>query len=111
LVVKEEAMRVTREVDIEGTPQEVWDALVSEEGRERWLGEERHDIDIEVQDPPHRLVWWWAAEDADEDLPAAQRRVEIEVRAVPAGTRVIVVESTPSFPLPALAASFAMVAA
>ncbi len=99
-------MQVTREVDIEAAPDEVWEALVTEEGRERWLGEERYDIEVEVQDPPQRLVWWWGADEAE-----YQRRVEIEVRAIPTGTRVVVVESAPSFPLPALAASFALVAA
>ncbi len=39
---------VSREVEVEATPEEVWEALVTEEGRERWLDEpDRRD--------PHRV--------------------------------------------------------
>jgi uncharacterized protein YndB with AHSA1/START domain len=121
-------MQVTREVDIEAPPEDVWEALVSEEGRERWLGEPRRDIEVEVQDEPRRLVWWWRGE-PDRDLHAPDAGydedgadyehgagigttcVEIELLPLVSGTRVIVVESVPTFPLPALAASFALVAA
>jgi hypothetical protein len=58
-----------------------------------------------VLDAPHRLVWWWAG--AEE--PAT--RVEFLVVAAPAGTRVIVTESEPCFPIATLAASFACVLA
>jgi uncharacterized protein YndB with AHSA1/START domain len=98
-------MPVRREVDIEASPEEVWEALVTEEGRERWLGEPQRDVHVEVLDAPHRLVWWWAGEDE----PAT--RVEFLVVAAPAGTRVVVTESEPAFPLATLAASFALVAA
>jgi uncharacterized protein YndB with AHSA1/START domain len=98
-------MPVRREVDIEASPEEVWEALVTEEGRDRWLGEPQRDVHIEVLDAPHRLVWWWAGEDE----PAT--RVEFLVVAAPAGTRVVVTESEPAFPLATLAASFALVAA
>src|ERR1700712_6019853 len=53
-------MPAQQEVDVEATPEEVWEALVTEEGRERWLGEPERDIHIEVVDAPNRLVWWWA---------------------------------------------------
>src|SRR5882757_8939587 len=98
-------MPVRREVDIEASPEEVWEALVTEQGRERWLGEPDRDVHIEVLDAPHRLVWWWAGEDE----PAT--RVEFLVVAAPAGTRVVVTESEPAFPLAMLAASFALVSA
>jgi uncharacterized protein YndB with AHSA1/START domain len=98
-------MPARREVEIEATPEEVWEALVTEEGRERWLGEPERDVHIEVLDAPHRLVWWWAGEDE----PAT--RVEFLVVAAPSGTRVVVTETEPAFPLAALAASFALVAA
>jgi uncharacterized protein YndB with AHSA1/START domain len=96
-------MPVRREVDIEASPEEVWEALVTEEGRERWLAEPERDVHIEVLDAPHRLVWWWAGEDE----PAT--RVEFLVVAAPSGTRVVVTESEPAFPLATLAASFALV--
>lgn len=98
-------MPARREVDIEASPEEVWEALVTEEGRERWLDGPERDVHIEVLDAPHRLVWWWAGEDE----PAT--RVEFLVVAAPSGTRVVVTESEPALPLARLAASFALVAA
>jgi uncharacterized protein YndB with AHSA1/START domain len=98
-------MPVTREVDVDASPEEVWETLATDEGRERWLAEPERDIRIEVVDAPHRLVWWWESDNE----PAT--RVEFRVVAVPRGSRVIVTESIPSFPLASLAASFARVAA
>jgi uncharacterized protein YndB with AHSA1/START domain len=96
---------VRTEVEIEATPEQVWEALVTEQARERWLGESDRDVDVEIVEAPSRLVWWWTA--ADE--PAT--RVEFEIVAVPAGARVVVTESAPDFPLSLLASSFAAVAA
>jgi uncharacterized protein YndB with AHSA1/START domain len=104
LVVKKEVgMSVEREVEVQATPEEVWEAIATEEGRERWLEEERaHEVRVEVVEAPHRLVWWWQ----DEQQPPT--RVELLIVAAPAGARVIVTESMPaSFPLSALAASLA----
>jgi uncharacterized protein YndB with AHSA1/START domain len=98
-------MAASREVEIEATPEQVWEALVTEEGRDIWLQEPDREVYIEVVEAPSRLVWWWAGEDE----PAT--RVEFEIVSVPAGTRVVVTESEPSFPLATLAASFALVAA
>lgn len=95
-------MRARQEIEIEATPEEVWEALASEEERERWLDEPDCTIHVEQADPPHRLVWWWWR---DEE-PAT--RVEILVVAAPASTRVVVIETLPSFPLAALAARFAL---
>ncbi len=93
---------VRREIEIEATPEEVWEALATEKAREEWLGDEaERTVHVEREDPPHRIVWWWWREDE----PAT--RVEVLVVAVPAGARVLVVESeTPAFPLPALHARF-----
>ena len=96
---------VRREVEIEASPEEVWDALATEEGRERWLEDDpEREIHVEVADEPSRLVWWWWRGDE----PAT--RVELLVVAAPAGARVVVVESQPAFPLVALASAFACVA-
>jgi uncharacterized protein YndB with AHSA1/START domain len=105
MVVKEVTMAVRREVDVDATPEEVWEALATDEGRERWLEESEREIHVEVLDAPHRLVWWWAG--AEE--PAT--RVEFLLVASPAGTRVVVTESVPSFPIAMLAASFERVLA
>ncbi len=92
---------VRREVEIEATPQEVWRALATEEGRDRWLEPDpQRELHVELEDEPERIVWWWWREDE------APRRVELVLVPVPAGTRVIVVESAPRFPLAQLAASF-----
>jgi uncharacterized protein YndB with AHSA1/START domain len=101
--MKEAAMaEVRREVEVEATPEEVFEALATEEGRERWLGEPDRQIHVETIDPPSRLTWWWAGEDS----PAT--RVEFEIVALPAGTRIVVTESSPRFPIAALAAQFEM---
>jgi uncharacterized protein YndB with AHSA1/START domain len=104
----EVTMAVRREIEVEATPEEVWEALVTEEGRERWLDEPGRDIHVQVLDAPHRLVWWWAGADG----PAT--RVEFLVVAGGAPeqpTRVVVTESAPAFPLASLAARFALVPA
>ncbi len=98
-------MAVRREIDVDASPEEVWEALATEEGRERWLEESEREIHVEVLESPHRLVWWWAG--AEE--PAT--RVEFLIVATPAGARVAVIESAPSFPIAMLAASFERVLA
>ena len=98
-------MSVRREVDVEASPEEVWEALATEEGRERWLEEPERSIHVEVLDAPHRLVWQWSQGD---DPPS---RVEFEVVAIPAGTRVVVTETAPRLPITMLAASFERVLA
>ena len=95
-----------REVEIEATPEEVWESLATEEGRERWLEDDpQREIHVEVAEQPSRLVWWWWSGDE----PAT--RVEFLVVAAPAGARVVVTESRPRFPLTAFATALAMVPA
>jgi uncharacterized protein YndB with AHSA1/START domain len=106
MVVNEGGRIMRREIDIDAPPEEVWEAVSTEEGRERWLDEDAGEVHVEAVDPPSRLVWWCAAGD-----PPAFTRVELEIVAVPAGSRVVVVESAPSFPLTTLAASFSSVVA
>src|SRR6185436_15220154 len=60
MVVKGGGMPAQREIEVEATPEEVWEALTTEEGRERWLEEEPgREIHVELADEPSRLVWWW----------------------------------------------------
>ena len=97
---------VRREVEIDAAPEEVWESLATDEGRERWLEDDpEREIHVEVADEPSRLVWWWW----QGDEPAT--RVEFLVVAAPAGTRVVVTETVPRFPLTALARSFELVPA
>jgi uncharacterized protein YndB with AHSA1/START domain len=98
-------MPARTEVEIEATPEQVWEALVTEQGREDWLQEPDREVIVEVVEAPSRLVWWWAGE----EQPAT--RVEFEIVSAPGGARVIVTESEPAFPLSRLAACFAAVAA
>jgi uncharacterized protein YndB with AHSA1/START domain len=97
-------MPARREIEVEATPEEVFDALATEEGRERWLGEPGREVLVETAVAPHHLVWWWW----EGDGPAT--RVEFLVVAAPAGARVVVTESTRAFPLARLMAAFTPVA-
>jgi uncharacterized protein YndB with AHSA1/START domain len=97
---------VRREIEIEASPEEVWEAISTQEGREAWLDEPDRQILVETAEEPRRLVWWWW----EEDEPAT--RVEFLVVAAPAGARVVVTETPPArIPLTALAQAFALVPA
>jgi len=98
-------MAATREVTVEAAPEEVWEALDSEEGRERWLGEPDREIEVELREPPERIVWWWA----QDDQPPT--RVEFRIIATPPGSRVVVTESAPRFPIAMLTEHFSVVLA
>ncbi len=98
-------MAAWREIEIEASPEEVWEALATEEGRDGWLDEPAREIHVESEEAPHRLVWWWW----EGDEPPT--RVEFLVVAAPAGTRVLVSETAPPVPLARLAASVAAVPA
>ena len=96
----------TRRIDIAAEPDEVWEALTTDEGRERWLEDDPgREIVIESEDAPNRLVWWWWRGDE------APTRVEFLVVPVETGTRVVVTERAPSVPLARLARACALVPA
>jgi uncharacterized protein YndB with AHSA1/START domain len=99
-------MPVQREVEVEATPEEVWEAIATEDGRERWLDEPDREIDVELEEEPRRLVWTWSEPGGDQPS-----RVEFLIVAVPAGSRVIVTESEPVLALAMLARSLCLVAA
>ncbi len=93
-------MSVRREIEVEASPDEVWEAIATSEGRDRWLDEAAHSIVVESAERPHRLVWWWWDDDAAASEPT---RVEFLVVAAPAGSRVVVIESRPVVPTARLA--------
>ena len=62
-------MPVTREVDVEATREEVWEALATDEGRERWLAEPERAIRVEVSDEELVDELRLRYEDADEAIP------------------------------------------
>jgi hypothetical protein len=100
-------MAVRREVEVEASPEEVFEALATEEGRERWLSEPGREIHVEVLDAPRRLVWWWGGPEE----PATRVEFLVVAGGSECPTRVIVTESVPRLPLVALSASFRLVLA
>ncbi len=105
-----ETERVTHEVTIEAPLEDVWEAVSTEAGRERWLEpDEDRRIVVERTIAPAHISWWWWHESDDD--PA--RHVEVDVVAVPDGaTRVTVTETLPAmFPVSQLTASFELVCA
>jgi uncharacterized protein YndB with AHSA1/START domain len=102
----ETGTETTRRIDIAAEPDEVWEALTTDEGRERWLEDDPgREIVVESEEAPHRLVWWWWRGDAP------PTRVEFLVVPVETGTRVVVRERAPSVPLARLARACALVPA
>jgi uncharacterized protein YndB with AHSA1/START domain len=94
---------VRREVEIDAPPEEVWEAISTEEGRARWLEDDPvREIHVEPTTEPGRIVWWWWHSDQVQE----RRRVELLVVAASVGTRVIVIESAPMLPLARLQAAF-----
>jgi uncharacterized protein YndB with AHSA1/START domain len=92
-----------REIEIQAEPDEVWEALTTDEGRQRWLEDDPdREIVVESEEAPTRLVWWWWRGDE----PAT--RVEFLVVPSPGGSRVVVTESAPAVPIARLAAAFAV---
>ena len=97
---------VRREIAIDATPADVWESIATEDGRERWLEDDpEREIRVEVADEPWRLVWWWSSGDE------AATRVEFRVVPAGSGSRIIVTETRPRFPVIAFARAFALVAA
>jgi uncharacterized protein YndB with AHSA1/START domain len=100
---------VTRSVDLDAAPTEVWDALTEERLLREWLadeveleaepggeivcryadGEERRG-EVELVEEAERLAWnWWR--EGDE----GPSRVELVLDAVADGTRLTVIETAP----------------
>jgi uncharacterized protein YndB with AHSA1/START domain len=105
------AEQVTRSVDLDATPTEVWDALTDEALLGEWLaeeveleakpggeivcryadGEERRG-EVELVEEAERLSWsWWRADDM------RPSRVELVLDAVADGTRLTVTEAPTVF--------------
>jgi len=102
----EDEQTVTRTLDVDAPPEDVYEALATEDGRDRWLDDDsEREIHVERAAAPHHLVWWWWSGDG----PAT--RVEFFVAAVPGGSRVVVTESSPRLPIAALALALTAVPA
>lgn len=97
--VEEERASFAREVFVDASPQEVWQAIATDDGRAGWLEcEEERDVEVELAEAPWRLAWWWLPEGEQE-----RTRVEFVLRAVAEGTLLTVRESAPRLPLQMLA--------
>lgn len=94
---------VTREREVDADVETVWEAVSTNEGRERWLEPDPDRVLIvEDEQAPNRISWWWWSSQE----PA--RHVEVRVVAIPTGTRVIVTETAPvTLPLAQMVASCA----
>jgi uncharacterized protein YndB with AHSA1/START domain len=101
-----DAPSVTREITIDAPVEDVWEAVSTDEGRERWLEQDpERELVVEESVAPEHITWWWWRDDE----PA--RRVDVDIAAVPAGTRVTVTETEPMiFPLAQLASTAAQLA-
>jgi uncharacterized protein YndB with AHSA1/START domain len=100
-----ETDNITREVTIDAPPEDVWEAISTDEGRERWLEPDGdRTIVVEETEPPSHITWWWWRESDTE--PA--RHVDVSVIAVPdGGTRVTITETQPAMlPIARLLAIF-----
>ena len=84
---------VQREITVPAEVDEVWEALTDEELREAWLqdaGEPRRISEERADEESRELAFRWARPGETET------EVRFTVEAVPAGTRVVVVESAPT---------------
>ena len=84
---------VTRELTVDAPIEEVWEAVATDAGRERWLEPDPdRRVVVERTAPPGHITWWWWQESDAE--PA--RQVEIRLVAIPHGTRITVTETRPA---------------
>ena len=84
---------VQREITVPAEVDEVWEALTDEELREAWLqdaGEPRRISGERADEEAREVAFRWARPGETET------EVRFTVEAVPAGTRVVVVESAPT---------------
>jgi len=81
-------MKVEREITIEATPGEVWEALSEPALLRDWLFEDGDERELEVDEAEEeqRLAFRWHREGQGETS------VVFTLEAVPTGTRVLVVE-------------------
>ena len=92
-------MEVTREIELESAPDEVWEAITQSD----WLGgpatiEPRPGGDVTVgpregwveeYEPGERLTIWWSTGDEEAS------RVQFDLEESEAGTRLVVTETRP----------------
>ena len=87
---------VVNTIDVDAPAEDVFELLATESGRRAWLEPDpERTLVVESEAPPRdgesgRISWWgWSGEDSP-------RQVEVWVQAIPEGSRVIAIESTPA---------------
>jgi uncharacterized protein YndB with AHSA1/START domain len=82
------AMKVEREITIDATPSEVWEALSEPALMRDWLfeGDDERRLELDEVEDEERLAFRWQRDGQGETS------VVFTLEAVPAGTRVVVVE-------------------
>ena len=107
---------VHRSVEVEATPDEVWELLVDDDERGGWFGGEtaldavpggsgwftdpdgtRRAAVVEESTPGRRLAWTWWPDDDSGDGSGDCSRVDIDLTPTPGGTHISVTE-TPLVP-------------
>jgi uncharacterized protein YndB with AHSA1/START domain len=94
-------MDVTRQVELEAAPEEVWEALTDEDSLAEWFA---NDVELELEPGGEGVFRWDNGEvryAVVEEIVPLERfaftwddsRVVIELEEIPAGTRVTVIES------------------
>jgi len=83
---------VTRSVDLDASPETVWEAVADPERRRAWLDDPdaiSRAVRVDESDPGRSLTWtWWRPDDE-----ASASRVEVVLTELPNGaTRVAVTE-------------------
>jgi uncharacterized protein YndB with AHSA1/START domain len=104
----EKAPWVERETLVEATPEEVWEALTDEDRLEEWMapeveldpyeggeisvrdGEDHRTGTVETMEESERFAFTWSRPGEGESF------VEFTIEALPAGTRVTVIETPTS---------------
>lgn len=78
--------RVERETVLPADPDEVWEHLTDDDRLAEWLGDDL-DRDVEELVEHERVTFTWARPGE------GPSRVEFAIEAVPAGTRLVVIET------------------
>ena len=93
------AHEVTRSVELEATPDAVWDLLVDEDARRAWLDDEdaaEREVRLDRSEPGRSLTWtWWRPDD-----PAGASQVEVVLDEGPTGRTHLVVTERLLVPAP-----------
>jgi uncharacterized protein YndB with AHSA1/START domain len=99
-------MDVTREIEFEATPEEVWSAITEPEQLEQWFANE---VELDARPGGHAAFRWDNGEERTavvDEVDAVRRlglrwddggTVVLELEETLDGTRLIVVESSPEF--------------